>query len=169
MKLYSFFNLNCEIDISYKDTMSEKRQFRVKSLIFERVFCLSELITALYSCTPVIAVFTPHHNVGIQTFTFHKSDFHEIFIASFCKIYITSVSGCLPFTFKICEIVAYTSMIQQFHEFFESLFGVFFNLAQLCSARVAKQHTWSHDWCNMCRTTTVDLPSLATKFLFRII
>jgi len=25
MKLYSFFNLNCEIDISYKDTMSEKR------------------------------------------------------------------------------------------------------------------------------------------------
>jgi hypothetical protein len=42
------------------------------------------------------------------------------------KIYITSVSGCLSFTFKICEIVAYTSMIQQFHEFFESLFGVFF-------------------------------------------
>ena len=116
MKLYSFFNLNCEIDISYKDTMSEKRQFSLKSLIFERVFCLSELITALYSCTPVIAVFTPHHNVGIQTFTFHKSDFHEIFIASFCKIYITSVSGCLPFTFKICEIVAYTSMIQQFHQ-----------------------------------------------------
>ena len=72
MKLYSFFNLNCEIDISYKDTMSEKRQFSLKSLIFERVFCLSELITALYSCTPVIAVFTPHHNVAIWTFRFHK-------------------------------------------------------------------------------------------------
>jgi len=33
------------------------------------------------------------------------------------QIQITSVSGlCVRFTFKICQIVADTSMIRQFHE-----------------------------------------------------
>ena len=33
------------------------------------------------------------------------------------QIYITSVSGvCVHFIFKICQIVADTSMIHQFHE-----------------------------------------------------
>ena len=46
-------------------------------------------------------------------------------------IYITSVSGYLHFTFKICEIVAYTGMVQQFHDFFESLFGGFFEFGPI--------------------------------------
>ena len=35
----------------------------------------------------------------------------------FLQIHINSVSGlCVRFTFKICQIVADTSMIRQFHE-----------------------------------------------------
>ena len=35
----------------------------------------------------------------------------------FLQIHITSVSGlCVHFIFKICQIVADTSMIRQFHE-----------------------------------------------------
>ena len=33
------------------------------------------------------------------------------------QVHITSVSGlCVHFIFKICQIVAHTSMIRQFHE-----------------------------------------------------
>ena len=55
----------------------------------------------------------------------------------FVQIHITSVFGCMHFTYKICQTVAGTSMIHRFHEFFESRFWRFFcNFAQLCSAKV---------------------------------
>ena len=38
----------------------------------------------------------------------------------FLQFYITSVSRCLCFTFKICQIGTGTSMIRQFHEFFKN-------------------------------------------------
>ena len=39
---------------------------------------------------------------------------------------VSAVSGCLRFTFKICQIYASTSMIRQFHDFFLNLvFGGF--------------------------------------------
>jgi len=46
----------------------------------------------------------------------------RVFPYTFLQIYITSVSGCLRFTFKICQIVAGSSMIRQFHEFLKSHF-----------------------------------------------
>ena len=56
----------------------------------------------------------------------------RVFPWKFLQIHITSVSGCLRFTFKICQTVAGTSMISQFHEFFESRFWrVFYNMNQL--------------------------------------
>ena len=47
----------------------------------------------------------------------------RVFPCKFLQIHITSVSGCLRFTFKICQTVAGTSMTCQFHEFFRSHFG----------------------------------------------
>jgi len=46
----------------------------------------------------------------------------RVFPYTFLQIYITSVSGCLRFTFKICQIVAGSSMIRQFHGFLKSHF-----------------------------------------------
>jgi hypothetical protein len=43
----------------------------------------------------------------------------------FLQLLITSVSGCLRFTFKICQTVAGTSAISQFHEFLNLVFGGF--------------------------------------------
>ena len=40
----------------------------------------------------------------------------------FLQIHIIFVSGlCVHFTFKICQIVASTSMIRQFREFFQDV------------------------------------------------
>ena len=54
-----------------------------------------------------------------------------VFPCKLLQIHITSVSGCLDFTFKICQIVAGTSMIRQFHDFFLiSFLAGFCNVAQ---------------------------------------
>ena len=58
----------------------------------------------------------------------------RVFLWKFLKIHITSVSGCLCFTFKICQIVAGTSMIRRFHEFFESRFWRVFAILPNCVA-----------------------------------
>ena len=65
--------------------------------------------------------------------------FARVFPCKFLLIYIISVSSCLPFTFKICETVAGTSMIHRFHEFFESLFGGFFEFGPTVSRDCAQQ------------------------------
>ena len=49
----------------------------------------------------------------------------RVFPWKFLQIHITSVSGCLRFTFKICQTVAGTSTISQFHEFLNLVFGGF--------------------------------------------
>ena len=43
----------------------------------------------------------------------------------FLQILRTSVSGCLNYTFKICQTVAGTSTISQFHKFLNLVFGGF--------------------------------------------
>ena len=48
-----------------------------------------------------------------------------VFKCKFLQIHITSVSGWLHFTLKICQIVAGTSTISQFHEFLNLVFGGF--------------------------------------------
>ena len=55
--------------------------------------------------------------------------FHDFFY----QIHLISVSrDYMHLTLKICQIVAGTSMIRQFHEFFESIFlAGFCHLAQL--------------------------------------
>ena len=63
----------------------------------------------------------------------------RVFTCKFMQIYITSVSGCLCFTFKICQIIAGTSMIRQFHEFFEFLFGGFFQFGPIVAAKVQRK------------------------------
>ena len=56
----------------------------------------------------------------------------------FLQILRTSVSGCLNYTFKICQTVAGTSTISQFHEFLNLVFGGFFyNMTQLCGVLLA--------------------------------
>ena len=42
----------------------------------------------------------------------------RVFPFKFLQIHITSISYCLWFTFKICQIVVGTSMIRQFHKIF---------------------------------------------------
>merc|ERR1719464_1077916 len=49
----------------------------------------------------------------------------RVFPLNFLQIHRTSVSGFLRFTFKICQIVAGTSTISQFHEFLNLVFGGF--------------------------------------------
>ena len=56
----------------------------------------------------------------------------RVFPWKFLQIHITSVSGCLRFTFKICQTVAGTSMIRRFHEFFESRFWRVFAILPNC-------------------------------------
>ena len=56
----------------------------------------------------------------------------------FLQILRTSVSGCLNYTFKICQTVAGTSMIRQFHEFFWiSFLADFCYLSQLYAIAAA--------------------------------
>ena len=62
-------------------------------------------------------------------------------------IIMTSVSGLYArISFKICQIVAGTSMISQFHEFFNRIFGGFWSLAQLC-IRWAESHSLGLSRC----------------------
>ena len=70
----------------------------------------------------------------------HLMLFHKFSKANLSQIHTIFVSDhCLHFTFKTCQIVAGTSMIRQFHEFFEPIFWrFFFNLAQLCIATKLK-------------------------------
>ena len=49
----------------------------------------------------------------------------RVFPWKFLQIHITSISGCLHFRFKICQTVARTSAISQFHEFLNLVFGGF--------------------------------------------
>ena len=50
-----------------------------------------------------------------------------IFLEKFEQIYKTSVSGlCMPFIFKICQTATGKSVISQFHEFLNLIFGGFF-------------------------------------------
>jgi hypothetical protein len=56
----------------------------------------------------------------------------QVFPCKLLQIYITSVSGCLHFTFKTCRIVAGASMIRQFHEFLEFYFWRFFAIWFSC-------------------------------------
>ena len=57
------------------------------------------------------------------------------FPCKFLQIHITSVSGSLHFTFKICQTVAGTSTISQFHEFFNLIFGRFLTFDPTVSRR----------------------------------
>ena len=57
----------------------------------------------------------------------------RVFPWKFLQHHITSVSGCLHFTFKICQTVAGTSMIRWFHEFFESRFWRVFAILPNCA------------------------------------
>jgi hypothetical protein len=56
----------------------------------------------------------------------------RFFQSNFLQIYITSVFSCLRFTFKICQIVAGTSMIRQFNEFFKFYFWRVFAIWNHC-------------------------------------
>ena len=49
----------------------------------------------------------------------------RVFPWKFLQIHITSISGCLYFSFKICQTIAGTITISQFHEFLNLLFGGF--------------------------------------------
>ena len=49
----------------------------------------------------------------------------RVFPWKFLQIHITSVSDCLCFTVKTCQIAAGTIMIRQFHDFFNLVFGGF--------------------------------------------
>ena len=56
-----------------------------------------------------------------------------VFPCKFLQIYITSVSGCLRFTFKICQNFAGTSTTSQFHNFFEFYFWRVFAIQPNCA------------------------------------
>ena len=49
----------------------------------------------------------------------------QVFPCKLSQIYTTFVSVWLCLTFKTCQIVACASMIRQFHEFFNIIFGGF--------------------------------------------
>lgn len=49
----------------------------------------------------------------------------RVFPWKFLQIHITSVSDCMCFTVKTCQIAAGTIMIRQFHDFFNLVFGGF--------------------------------------------
>ena len=57
-----------------------------------------------------------------------------VFQCKILHIHITSVSGCLSLTFKICQTVAGKSMIPQFHKFFKSHFWRDFAIRLNCGA-----------------------------------
>ena len=70
----------------------------------------------------------PHVEKSAQKNKLTQADFTNFSMQD--SPYTHSVSGCLSFTFKICQTVAGTSMIRQFHEFFKiSFLAVFLNLA----------------------------------------
>ena len=72
----------------------------------------------------------------------------QVFPCDFLQIYITSVSECLLFTFKTCQIVAGASMNLSTSRVFQILFlAGFCNLVQLCVAagcllRVLTARVW---------------------------
>ena len=55
----------------------------------------------------------------------HPKVISRVFLCTFVQIYITSVSDCLCFTFEIWQMNAGTSLIRQFHEFLNIIFGGF--------------------------------------------
>jgi hypothetical protein len=57
---------------------------------------------------------------------FNQGDFTSFFSCKILHIHTTSVSGCLSFTFKICQTVVGTSMVHQFHNFFQISFSAGF-------------------------------------------
>ena len=67
--------------------------------------------------------------------------FHEYLQATFSNL--ISVSGyCMRFIFKICQTVTGKSMISQFHEFFNLIFGGFLSLGQ--TVRNGGGSDWPH-------------------------
>ena len=57
----------------------------------------------------------------------------RVFPCKILHIHITSVSGCLSFTFKKFQTVEGTSMIRQFHNFFKSHFWRDFAIRLNCA------------------------------------
>ena len=85
----------------------------------------------------------------------------RVFPLKFLQIHITSVSGCLQFTYKTCQIVAGASMIRQFHEFSRFNFWRVFVIWNYCvrartqlrklyyyMCKLSKNCRRSHDTCD---------------------
>ena len=67
----------------------------------------------------------------------------RVFPSKFKRICITSVSGrCASFTFKVCQIVAGTSTIRQFHEFFNLIFGGFLTFGPTVCHSILPRPLW---------------------------
>ena len=72
----------------------------------------------------------------------------------FLQIHITFVSGCLSFTFKICQTVAGTSMVRRFHEFFESRFWRVFAILPMGNCAPPPPRSRHTCPCKTARTNT---------------
>ena len=72
----------------------------------------------------------------------------RIFSCKFLHIQIASVSGhSIHFIFKTCQIVAGTSMIRQFHEFFNLIFGGFLTFGTTVYCLLRSNNTkWNQKW-----------------------
>ena len=72
----------------------------------------------------------------------------RIFSCKFLHIQIASVSGhSIHFIFKTCQIVAGTSMIHQFHEFFNLIFGGFLTFGTTVYCLLRSNNTkWNQKW-----------------------
>ena len=86
----------------------------------------------------------------------HKYDpsISRDFPCKFLRFFTTSVSGCLCFTFKICQTVAGTSMIRRFHEFFESRFWRVFAILPMGNCAPPPPRSRHTCPCKTARTNT---------------
>ena len=88
-------------------------------------FCLTYTVPAACATTQWFHMWKTRQNISLPKLI------SRVFPWTFLQI--TSVSGCLRFTFKICQTVAGTSMIRWFHEFFESRFWRVFAILPNCA------------------------------------
>ena len=83
-------------------------------------------------------------HIGFKWLRPSKNDvISRMFSCKFLHIQIASVSGhSAQFIFKTCQIVAGTSMIRQFNEFCNLIFGEFWVIWNHCEAARGSSSSW---------------------------
>ena len=90
--------------------------------------------------------------------------FHEYFHEYFVNLHNFRFR-CLSFTFKTCQIVAGASMIHQFHEFLNLIFGGFLQFGPAVRQGLSYACSW-HSWRSLKASSSISAASHLVALCF---